>query len=206
MEAGEQGCFLCKPDPALVYMEQGEFFAMLGLGPIGEGYSLIASRGHQQSMLDLTEYEATQLAEFTQEVRDRLGPLFGECSIGEHGRVALCVGQVTVRHEPHCMHAHRLVFPGLSALPLRPAARGATVESFKTFRDAHANFRTAGQYLYAENADGTCEVAAVPRAIPRQQLRRLAANLRQESPDLANWQDHPSLELVKQGKSKLSGR
>jgi diadenosine tetraphosphate (Ap4A) HIT family hydrolase len=103
-------------------MERGEFFAMLGLGPVGEGYSLIASKSHCQSMLDLTEDEATQLEDFTQEVRDRVSPLFGECSIGEHGRVALCVGQVTSKHEPHCMHAHRLIFPGLAALPLSPAA------------------------------------------------------------------------------------
>jgi hypothetical protein len=60
--------------------------------------------------------------------------------------------------------------------------------------------------LYTEHADGNCEVAAVSRPIPRQQLRRLALNLRGESPDLANWQDHPNRELVTLAKGKLSDR
>lgn len=199
----EQGCFLCRPDPALIYLVDEPFFAMLGVGPIGEGYSLIATKSHEQSMFDLTPDDAEQLTRFTADVRDRLRPLYGECALGEHGRVALCVGQAAVEHEPHCMHAHRLVFPGLNYLPLAAVTPGATVEPYGSFSEAYRSFKPSGQYLYAESADGSCEVAEMPRPVPRQQLRRLAANLRGEPPCNSDWVKHPKPELVNDAKAQL---
>lgn len=204
MEAiDEHGCFLCRPDPALIYLVDGPFFAMLGIGPIGEGYSLIATKSHERSMFDLTSDDAERLTRFTASVRNRLRPLYGECTLGEHGRTTLCVGQAAVKYEPHCMHAHRLVFPGLDRLPLAAVAAGAKIQRYETFIEAYRSFDPPGQYLYAESADGSCEVAVMPRPVPRQQLRRLAANLRGESPDNADWVKHPHPDLVDDAKTQL---
>jgi hypothetical protein len=74
-------CFLCSPDPELVYAYSDRFFAMTGWGPIGEGYSLIAAREHVPSMMDLSTEEAQELADFTSKIRDRIEPLFGGATI-----------------------------------------------------------------------------------------------------------------------------
>jgi hypothetical protein len=88
-------------------MRSDEFFAMLGHGPIGEGYSIIATVEHEPSMLDLDAAVTQRAEEFTQAVRERLLPMYGSAVITEHGRVAPCVATQTRAHEPHCLHAHR---------------------------------------------------------------------------------------------------
>src|SRR3954471_17426921 len=100
MAAGEPKCFLCEPDERLVYMRNDQFFAMLGFGPLGEGYSLIATVGHVPSMLDLDGEDVPALVDFTSEVRGRLAGLFGPALVTEHGRVAACVAPVARRYEP----------------------------------------------------------------------------------------------------------
>src|SRR5215469_11506206 len=110
---GQQKCFLCEPDESLVYHREGRFFAMLGLGPLSEGYSVIATRDHVPSMLDLDPEGVKELVEFTQRVRIRQAMRgYEPGAITEHGRVATCVHAVAGAHEPHCLHAHRLLFPG----------------------------------------------------------------------------------------------
>lgn len=187
-------------------MEGAHFFAMLGLGPIGEGYSLIASSEHMPSMLDLSREEAAELEGFTKHVCDRLKPIYGECTLAEHGRVALCVERSAVVHEPHCMHAHRLLFPGLRKLPLAAVAGGVQIQSFSSFVEAFDSFSPPGQYLYSETPAGACEVAHVSRPVPRQQLRRLAANLRGEPPEHADWQANPGLPMVEAVRRELGIR
>jgi hypothetical protein len=187
-------------------MEEDHFYAMLGFGPIGEGYSLIASREHKPSMLDLGAEAAIELERFTRDVRARLEPIYGECSIGEHGRVALCIERPTVAHEPHCMHAHRLVFPGLAELPLAAVVTEAPIQSLPSSIEVFDSFIPSGQYLYSETPDGACEIASVSRPVPRQTLRRLAANLRGEPPEHADWQAHPDMTRVQAAQENLGIR
>jgi len=46
-------CFLCAPSSELMYLGSDGCFAMLGLGAIVEGYSLVATRAHERSFFDL---------------------------------------------------------------------------------------------------------------------------------------------------------
>ena len=165
-------CFLCEPDDDLVYLREGAFFAMLGHGPIGRGYSLIATAEHFPSMLDLDASLGRELTVFTERVRSVLRPHYGEAvMISEHGRVAPCVGEVTRRYEPHCLHAHRLVFPGQVQIDLRLELPQQEVVTFASFDDARAGFDWPGQYLYAEGPDATCQIAVAPHRLPRQLFR-----------------------------------
>jgi len=184
------GCFLCRPAPDLVYETSDSFFAMLGYGPLGEGYSVIATRSHVRSMLDLDEAGAEELAAFTAHVRERLR-CYGRAVATEHGRVAACVASATARHEPHCLHAHRLVFPGLSHLTRSDIGSSGDFVEYPDFPLAHRVFDWPGQYLYAEDADGSCRIAPAPRPVPRQFFRSLIASKRGE-PHLADWTANPS--------------
>jgi hypothetical protein len=195
-------CFLCQPDDHLVYLRIEHLFAMLGHGPLGRGYSLIATTAHVPSMFDLDDDAARELVEFTERVRATLRPLYGEAVVTEHGRVAACVTEVTRRYEPHCLHAHRLVFPGQHQLDLRKESPRHQVVDFPSFDRARESFEWPGQYLYAENADGSCQVAAAPRRMPRQFFRTAIATRRGES-EFANWQHQPRLEEVEAARREL---
>jgi hypothetical protein len=196
-------CFLCDPDESLVYHREGRFFAMLGLGPLTEGYSVIGTIEHVPSMLDLDSKGAEELIEFTktlralQEVRG-----YEPGAVTEHGRVATCVHAVTEAHEPHCLHAHRLLFPGEPAVDLRLVA--SDVRDYPNSGAAFHGFDWPGQYLYSEAADGSCSLAKAPRRLPRQLLRRLVAH-RIGVDEAADWRAHPGLAVVEAGRRRLAG-
>jgi hypothetical protein len=200
--AGGRPCFLCKPTTDLIYAVSQNFFATLGLGPLCEGYSLIATRVHTPSMFDVSASEADELAAFTREVRLRLEPHYGPSLITEHGRVPPCLDQLLRTYEPHCLHAHRLVFPGVPDLDLATSVPQLRVEDFSSFLNAKFAFRDQGQYLYAEGHDGSCQLAAVGGAVPRQFFRTIVAS-RMGTPERADWQAHPGHNLVAQARERL---
>jgi diadenosine tetraphosphate (Ap4A) HIT family hydrolase len=188
-------CFLCQPDERLIYLREARLFAMLGHGPLGRGYSLIATADHVPSMLDLDDEAAQELVLFTERVRATLRPVFGEAVITEHGRVAACVAAVAQQYEPHCLHAHRLVFPGEYLPDLRTELPGYEVIAFRSFTEARRNFRWPGQYLYVESPDASCHITAAPQRVPRQFFRRVIAARRGE-PEFTDWQRAPRLDEV----------
>lgn len=196
-------CFLCEADHPWIYERSAHFVAMLGLGPIGEGYSLIAAREHVPSMLDLEPPLVDELVEFTSRVRARLRPHYGEAVVTEHGRIAPCLAAYARAYEPHCLHAHRLVFPGHHGVDLVGAYSRLGAQRYVSFFEAARVFDEEGQYLYAENADGTCEVVPVRGPVPRQFFRRLIA-IRSGAPYLADWNAYPQLAVVAAAQHRLS--
>lgn len=196
-------CFLCSPEPEWTWAESPRFRAVLGLGPIGLGYTLIAARAHVTSMLDLDADAAVELQEFTTFVRSRLHGLFGPTVLTEHGRVAACVSAQTRRHEPHCLHAHRLVFTGRTKVDLLEVAPRLQVRSFASFAEAFRAVSWTGQYLYTENADGQCSVGFVEGPMPRQFLRAVIAR-QVGRPELADWRQRPAVDEVWAARAALS--
>ena len=67
-----EDCFLCSPDKRLVFAESKHFYAMLGLGPIMEGYSILASRAHTPSYFDLPRDLTNDYLDFRAGVLDML--------------------------------------------------------------------------------------------------------------------------------------
>ncbi len=197
-------CFLCEPEPEWTWLESESFRAVLGLGPIGMGYTLIATRLHLPSMFDLDRHMAMELAEFTAEVRGRIGELWGPMVIGEHGRVAPCVASATRKHEPHCFHAHRLVFPGQRSLDLRAAAPKMHVLGYASSADVDSGAVGPGQYIYAEQSDGSCQVGLVDGPLPRQFLRAVVAR-DQGRRELADWRLSPRHDEVNAARCVLEG-
>lgn len=196
------GCFLCSPEPEWTWLESEHFRAVLGLGPIGLGYTLIATREHVPSMLDLDDTVADELGHFTKRVRKRLEPLFGPTSLGEHGRVAACVGPALKRYQPHCLHAHRLVFPNLPKLSLKGVMQRTPPREFPSFVSAREATASTAQYLYVEDPSGRCEVVEVSGPLPRQLLRFVAARSKGR-PELADWRSRPGLHDIERARELL---
>lgn len=206
-------CFLCEPDSSLIYHEDDTFFAMLGHGPIIEGYSLIATKAHIPSMLDIDERAAEKIVLFAQQVRQRLRPYYGEVLLTEHGRVAPC--EVDERseckanclhtREAHCYHAHRLVFPLHIDLDEALNKYGLALKHYSSFIECYQKFTPKNEYLYWEKPDGTCTICSAPRQLVRQFFRREIAETI-NNPDLASWRKFPRLEVVEEAKSRLIER
>lgn len=188
-------CFLCAPEPEFTWARSRKFQAVLGLGPVCEGYTVLSARDHVPSMLDLDEEDVAALLSFGDYVRRRLETAYGPSTMTEHGRVAPCAVRRANVHDPHCLHAHRLVFPNLRDFDLRDLAPGLNVEAFPSFREAHREFAWPGQYLLVESADRGVQIASVEGRLPRQFLRALAAR-QLGRPELANWRVDPGFRTI----------
>lgn len=178
-----------------MYERTDSFYAMLGHGPLGEGYSLIATVEHvTTSMLDVEPTDLANLSAFAEHVRDRLSR-YGAVVATEHGRTAACVSKLTQRYEPHCLHAHRLLFPGLDHIDVSRAGVNLEFVEYHDFETCFRDFDWPGQYLYAENPDGRCRIACAPTRLPRQFFRSVIARQRNEV-GRADWQTYPALDIV----------
>jgi diadenosine tetraphosphate (Ap4A) HIT family hydrolase len=197
------GCFLCLPDPSLIFDESDHFFVMLGLGPIVEGYSIIAAKDHVSSMLDLHRQHAEELSDFSLAVRARLCKQYGPTTITEHGRVAPCVTPQIRAYETHCLHAHRLVFPGISQISIVRSSAITNEQRYDDYLETWRRFDDPRQYLFSERATLECDVASVRGPITRQYFRRLAA-FRVGTPDLADWRTHPGYNTIAAAKERLT--
>ena len=175
---------------------------MLGLGPIVEGYSLIATTRHFPSMIDLPAEEVPSLVEFTAKIRGILKPVFGEAVITEHGRVAPCIDPQTDAKEAHCFHAHRLVFPTEVDFTSVFQEHNLEVEEYSSFLQCKIGFKWEEEYLYYERPDGSCLIAPAPGKIVRQFFRHKIADALGH-PELASWKDYPMLKAVERARNKL---
>jgi hypothetical protein len=175
---------------------------MLGLGPIIEGYTLLATKTHVPSMIDLPVNTVYELVKFKEQVRRELAAHYGDVIITEHGRVAPCIQIYNVQHEEHCFHAHNLVFPLSLDLTELLKKHGLKLIEFSSFLDARENFKWSEEYYYFERIDGTCVIAFEPRRLVRQFFRYLIAE-HIGKPELADWKNYPQIEVVLKARSQL---
>jgi hypothetical protein len=197
-----QQCFLCNPNRSLVYAEDEGFFAMLSLGPIVEGLSLLATESHMPSMLDLSIEDSERLCEFTFRVRHLLRSHYGEVVATEHGRVPPCEYLDMGGREAHCFHAHRVLFPLSVDLGHTMYDHGLRVEEYSSFVEARHRFAREGEYLYYERADGSCLIAAAPKRLVRQFFRYKVAEC-VGHPEFASWREYPRLGIVEAARARL---
>ncbi len=197
-----KSCFLCNPNKHLIFAERVPFFAILGVGPIIEGYSIIATTSHIHSMLDLSYEDAEALCKFTRSVREYLKPHYGKLIITEHGRVPLCEHTSAKNHDEHCFHAHRLLFP--ISINLTESLEECSLETweYSNFIEAYKKSTVQKEYLYYERHDGSCLIAVVPTFLSRQFFRHKIAEF-VGHPELANWKKYPQLKVVESAISHL---
>ena len=100
-QSGEMSCFLCRPDPTLIYCSDSVALGLCGLGPIVDGYSVLATKQHIDSAADIVQGDLQKFVEFAICVRRKLIRLFGNCLITEHGRLPVCEDVGGSSH-PHC--------------------------------------------------------------------------------------------------------
>jgi hypothetical protein len=177
---------------------------MLGLGPIMEGYSIIASRGHIPSYFDLPEDWIDDYVDFRETVLKQLAQSFQPAILTEHGRVPACDFYDQHPHQAHCYHAHQLVFP--AEVDLEPRLRNAfkyDISKFTSFNEAHAAMKeTEEEYLYYEGADRQPVVIPTPQRHIRQFFRLLVADA-VGHPERTGWREEPGWPLIDSARERL---
>ncbi len=186
-ENGE--CFLCKPQNDLIYHSDTAAFALCGLGPIVEGYSVVATRKHARSSADLTSLEEKEFRDFAIGVRSRLMSKFSSCLMTEHGRLPVCVDH-SGTSEPHCYHAHFLLFPGAGDLEKSARSYFKKTDAFDSLSAALESTKSLEEYYLFSSTPSSFLIMTRPGRIIRQFSRYLVAES-QSRPELADWRRHP---------------
>lgn len=181
-------CFLCQPESDLVYHGVAEGFALCGLGPVVDGYSVVATREHIRSTADLTDEPGQKFQNFAVDVRSRLIEKFGSCLMTEHGRLPLCA-DYSGTSEPHCYHAHFLLFPSVIDLEQRARSFFRKTDEFVSLGDALKFAGLAQEYYLFSTTPARFLIMTRPGRIIRQFSRFLVADSLGQ-PELADWRRH----------------
>jgi diadenosine tetraphosphate (Ap4A) HIT family hydrolase len=195
-----QGCFLCEPPPDLIFYESADFLGIAGLGPIGDGYCLMAATQHVKSMADLPTSLRPQRDDLVRKFRDRLSRKYGSCLITEHGRMELCDDE-NGDHDAHCFHAHFLLFPGARDISAKARSYFAEAQTFANLNPA-LSYASASEYMLVSPDPSIYTILSRPLNIPRR-LARILVTHDTGSLYLADWRDHPNRQLAQANAADL---
>lgn len=199
----DKNCFLCNPDAGLVYKNDPAGFALCGLGPIVKGYSVVATQEHVRSAADAAARESLEFCGFVSDVRKKLESSYGPCLITEHGRLPVCI-DVSGTTDPHCYHAHFLMFPRAPNIEEEARSYFARVEYASSLDDALSLARAHEEYFLLSPSDKQFAIMTRPGKIIRQFARLLVAESLGSS-DLANWRLHSLREEAASTAAELRG-
>jgi diadenosine tetraphosphate (Ap4A) HIT family hydrolase len=188
--SAEGFCFLCEPSTELVFLESQNFYALAGLGPVVDGYSVIAAKAHSMSMADIPPALSADRDAFLADVRTRLVGQYGSCLITEHGRMAVCAAG---EHDHHCFHAHFLAFPGTEDVSDLASSYFANSAEFSTLEAAFAEAVLHPEYLLISPNPNRFYILSTPLNAPRQLARHLVS-WKSGNPHLADWKTWPQRE------------
>jgi hypothetical protein len=110
----------------------------------------------------------------------------------EHGRVPACV-DVSGTSDPHCYHAHFLLFPAAPPVEEEARKRFAKAEEASTLAGAMEIAALHEEYFLLSASAESFIVLTRPGKLVRQFARLLVADALGES-NLANWRRFPGLE------------
>src|SRR5436190_16823427 len=104
-------CFFCNPDESRIVARTQHFFLLCGMGPITEGYVILASKRHSPSMLDLDDDAFQDFQNVLPQVESFVTRAYERPIMLEHGRIAACTHYDRKERDHHCYHSHLLIFP-----------------------------------------------------------------------------------------------
>lgn len=196
----QENCRFCyPPDQDRIILKTHNFYVMLSLGQIVEGYMLIVSNEHIACCADIS-------ADYLSEFEDILGitqqaqrEVYGASCFYEHGRSGSCLPDA--RGEPHCHHAHLHVVPTNVNVASAVAASypGQLLSSWSSLHDLYKI--DGAPYVLAQSHDAILH-ASVPDKIPRQFLRTIVAKGEGE-PFLADWVAFPQYQVISRAVEQL---
>jgi len=94
-------------------------------------------------------------------------------------------------HDPHCYHAHFLIFPGAQDVSSAARSYFSKMQSFRELGSAMSHAANQGEYVLISPAPDCFNIFSGPLNIPRQFARFLVAH-KAGSLHLADWRNNPN--------------
>ena len=196
----ENECRFCNPpDKERILYETKNFYVMLSLGPIVEGYILIVSKEHFDCCGALPDRMGKEFDMLYQKAKEILKETYGAVLCYEHGRAGSCLG--TGDGSKHCFHAHMHLIP--TSINLSEIVEKDIIsENLQNLVDFRKLYKSAHKpYLYID--DGAKKIFQIEGEIRRQYLRfKTAEAIKQEH--LWDWVTYQNWEFINSAKITLS--
>ncbi len=193
-------CRFCNPpDHERIVYETSNFYVMLSLGPIVEGYLLICSKEHFDCCGKIDSSLAQEFDELAELIRQILIKAYGHCIFYEHGRAGSCM--TFSEGSKHCYHAH------MHCVPVKLELNKLMDKNFLPIKHNNWNdFRRSNSqynepYLFVDDGNKVSHLV-VKEDIRRQYLRHLVAQAI-GSENLWNWVENQRPDVIKSGREKL---
>ena len=187
LESQMGACFLCAPDQGLVYATAPLSIALCGLGPILDGYSVVATRDHTMSCADAALMNS-EFTVFAESVRATLMLRYGSCLMTEHGRLPVCTRPTGT--EEHCFHGHFLLFPAAPDITKSAQSHFAFTQTSSSLDDALAIARDQSEYFLLSPSPKEYFIMTSPISLMRQFARYMVAEAI-GCPEKADWSTYP---------------
>ena len=189
--------FCLQPDKDRILYYTDNFYVIVSLGPIVEGYLLIVSKSHIGSCLNLPNELLLEFNSLKEKVKRVLLQVYSSCLFFEHGKIG---SSLTLENSSkHCYHAHMHCIP--VSIDLNGIVKKElTFNSFQSFNDAYVKMHQINHYLYIENH--IVNVYQTTKKLRKQYLRYKLAEALGES-DKWDWVNNQNWPLIEQTIIKL---
>lgn len=192
-------CRFCNPpEKERILFETDNFYIMVSLGPIVDGYLLIVSKRHIGACFNTPDVLMTEFLCLKEKVKNILIRHYGCCIFYEHGKTGTSL--TFENSNKHCYHAHLHCIPVNIELN-KQIENELPFDSYSSFPEAWGFSRNLKRYLYVE--DTRINVYSVDKKIRSQFLRyKLAEAL--GKPELGNWVENQNWESINRTIEQLS--
>lgn len=193
-------CRFCyPPDKYRILNSSKNFYVMLSLGPIVEGYLLIVTKDHIKCCAEIPSHLQGEFISLANEVEKILIEKYGGCIFYEHGQAGACLNFKD--SSKHCYHAHMHCVPisgSINRLITNPFPK-KEVKSWEDFFKIYSYFQEP--YFFVQDNEAFFYIAN--DSPERQYLRKKAAKLC-DNKEAWDWIKFPNYELITAGQQNLS--
>ena len=187
----EAACRFCNPpEPERILYETDNFYVMVSLGPIIEGYLLIVTKEHIGACLNIPDNLFEEFLFIKKKVKRVLLNVYGACLFFEHGKIgtSLTMGE----DHKHCLHAHLHCIPTNFQLN-KVVGQDFASHLFETMNECYESMKGIDKYLFIE--DEVIKTYVPEFKIRKQYLRyKLALSLNHK--DRWDWVQNQNWDLI----------
>ena len=197
-------CVLLEP---LVLFTGQDFYIVLSLGQIIEGYLLICTKSHRSCCGDISIEQIPEFTKLKSMVKEIFKKAYKKKPIFyEHGQTGVCMRHLIDNMQNHCYHAHLHVLPceiDILDLVKEKVPHYIKVSNFQKLIEIRNKKLNGGAYLFYENNDEKKFIFPAENInLPRQFLRRCVAT-KIGRPYLFDWEYHPGWRKLASAYKKL---
>ncbi len=194
-------CRFCSvADPTRVVAYSPNFYVLMSLGPIVEGYALVVARAHIDCVADIPPEQIPEFKQVVMSVRNAQIAIYGTSVCYEHGQSGACL--TFASDTLHCHHAHLHIVPSTFRVEEYLRREYGGQEIFGWHQLVSLYNQEPSLYLLSSEDGEQILYSANPASVPRQFFRKgLAAYHR--AGDGWDWATHQNWSLIDSGQSRL---